>query len=58
MCVTQKLKDYNQAEELHIYSCCETFILIFPLLTNCLRANLVLAIIVVDKKPRQENMHV
>lgn len=52
--VTQKSKDYIKLESC-VCGCCETFILIFPLLTNCLGVKLVSAIIVVDNKASQEN---
>lgn len=54
MCNT-KIQRLHQAGESCVYGCCETFILIFPLLTNSLKVNLVSAIIVVDKKASQEN---
>lgn len=57
VCVTQKSKDYVKLES-RVYGCCETFILIFPLLIDCLRGDLVLAIIFVDKKASWENMQV
>lgn len=57
MCNT-KIQRLHQAGESCVYDCCETFILIFPLLTNCLRVNLVSAIILVHKKASQENMQV
>lgn len=53
-----KIQRLHQAGESYVYGCCETLILIFPLLTNCLRVNLVSAIIVVEKKASQENMQV
>lgn len=52
--VTQKSKDYIKLESC-VCGCCETFILIFPLLANCLGVKLVSAIIVVGKKASQEN---
>lgn len=54
MCDT-KMQRLHQAGESCVYGCCETLILISPLLTNCLRVNVVSAIIVVDKKASQEN---